>query len=64
MWVFTHPMKPGCQEKRKQSFVELRGMPVDAVAEVHAPRQIGGDAVGLIRQTSGEATDPADGDSE
>src|SRR6516162_8853873 len=47
--------------EHREGFVELHGMTWDAVAEIDAPGQRCGRAVGEIRQAREEATEAADG---
>ena len=52
------------QENQEQGLVQLRLMTVDSVTKIHSPRQVRRDAVGVIREPPGEATNPADGDAK
>ena len=49
---------------RNDDLVQLRRMTRDAVAEIDAPRQTGGNAVRAIGQAGQEAADPSDRDPE
>jgi len=50
--------------EREERFVKLRGMAADAVAEIDAPGERGGDAIGAVRQAGEEAANAPDGDAE
>lgn len=45
---------------QEHDLVELRRMARDAVTEIHAPRQAGGRAVGMVGQPCEKAADAAD----
>lgn len=49
--------------EQEEDFVELRRVAADAVAEVDAPGQMCGNAIGVVGEASEEAADAADGDA-
>jgi len=54
----------GTETGEHDHFIQLRGMPGDAVAEIHTPRQPGGNAVGLIFEARQKTPNPSDRDAE
>src|SRR5258708_14307125 len=52
------------QSKQKNHFIELRRVPSNAIAEIHAPGQIRGYSVCIVRESSGEAANTPDGNSQ
>ena len=46
--------------EQKRDLIQLRRMTRSAIAEIHAPRQRRGDAIGVIAKSGQEATHPPD----
>src|SRR4051794_9035736 len=62
--VHQRAQPEGEKQQHRSGFVELHRMPVDAVAEVYAARQLRCCPVGVIGQAREEATESADGDAQ
>ena len=54
----------GQEEQHRQRFVELDRMAGDPVAQIDAPRQAGGQPIGLVAETLEQTPQPADDDAE